>query len=108
MELLFIILFAYLKNIKKDKLRKAVDLAAEKAKTSMPNCVYLTGALVCCWQFWFDFEQSRHFLAFSCWRHLIWYNPVFLAFQYHYRSVHGHVMLTCFSTPVVLVYWLTM
>ncbi|CDM27111.1 hypothetical protein DTO013E5_4293 [Penicillium roqueforti] len=36
MELLFIVLFAYLKNIKKDKLRKAVDLAAEKAKTSMP------------------------------------------------------------------------
>jgi hypothetical protein len=36
MELLFILLFAYLKNIKKDKLRKAVDLAAEKAKTSMP------------------------------------------------------------------------
>jgi hypothetical protein len=30
MELLFIVLFAYLKNIKKDKLRKAVDAAAEK------------------------------------------------------------------------------
>jgi hypothetical protein len=36
MELLFILLFAYLKNIKKEKLSRVVDTAAAKAKTSMP------------------------------------------------------------------------
>jgi hypothetical protein len=36
MELLFIVLFAYLQRIKKEKLRKAVDTAALKAKTSLP------------------------------------------------------------------------
>ncbi|KAG0161493.1 hypothetical protein PDIDSM_9027 [Penicillium digitatum] len=36
MELLFIVLFAYLGKIKKNELRKAVDLAAGKAKTSLP------------------------------------------------------------------------
>ncbi|KAJ5573420.1 uncharacterized protein N7459_007847 [Penicillium hispanicum] len=36
MELLFIALFAYLQRIKKEKLRKAVDTAASKAKTSLP------------------------------------------------------------------------
>ncbi|KAJ5746708.1 hypothetical protein N7520_011890 [Penicillium odoratum] len=35
MELAFIVLFAYLKNIKKDKLKKAAGTVAEKAKTSM-------------------------------------------------------------------------
>ncbi|KAJ5688617.1 hypothetical protein N7462_003009 [Penicillium macrosclerotiorum] len=36
MELLFILLFAYLQRIKKEKLRKAVDVAASKAQASMP------------------------------------------------------------------------
>ncbi|KAJ5807857.1 hypothetical protein N7474_009126 [Penicillium riverlandense] len=36
MELMFVLLFAYLQRIKKDKLQKAVDSAAQKAKTSMP------------------------------------------------------------------------
>ncbi|KAJ5996051.1 hypothetical protein N7499_007633 [Penicillium canescens] len=36
MELLFIVLFAYLQRIKKEKLQKAVDTAALKAKTSLP------------------------------------------------------------------------
>ena len=36
MELFFIVLFAYLQRIKKEKLQRAVDAAAEKAKTSMP------------------------------------------------------------------------
>lgn len=33
---MFILLFAYIKRIKKDKLRKAMDSAAAKAKTSLP------------------------------------------------------------------------
>ncbi|CEJ54003.1 Putative Peroxisomal carrier protein [Penicillium brasilianum] len=36
MELMFILLFAYLQRIRKEKLRKAVDSAAAKAKTSLP------------------------------------------------------------------------
>lgn len=36
MELLFIVLFAYLKNLKKQKLSKVVDTAAAKAQTSLP------------------------------------------------------------------------
>lgn len=36
MELLFIALFAYLRNIKEKKLQKTVDNAAAKAKTSLP------------------------------------------------------------------------
>jgi hypothetical protein len=36
MELLFVVLFAYLQRIKKEKLQKAVDTAASKAKTSLP------------------------------------------------------------------------
>ncbi|KAJ5758250.1 uncharacterized protein N7511_006944 [Penicillium nucicola] len=36
MELLFVVLFAYLHRIKKEKLQKAVDTAASKAKTSLP------------------------------------------------------------------------
>ena len=36
MELMFILLFAYLQRIKKEKLQKAVDSAASKAKTSLP------------------------------------------------------------------------
>ena len=33
---MFILLFAYLQRIKKEKLQKAVDSAASKAKTSSP------------------------------------------------------------------------
>ena len=33
---MFILLFAYLQRIKKEKLQKAVDSAASKAKTSLP------------------------------------------------------------------------
>lgn len=36
MELMFILLFAYLQRIRKEKLQKAVDSAAAKAKTSLP------------------------------------------------------------------------
>jgi len=36
MELLFIVLFAYLRNIKKEKLQKAVGNVASTAKSSMP------------------------------------------------------------------------
>jgi hypothetical protein len=36
MELLFIVLFAYIQKIKKEKLQKAVDSAASTAKTSLP------------------------------------------------------------------------
>ncbi|RHZ66363.1 putative peroxisomal carrier protein [Aspergillus thermomutatus] len=36
MELTFILLFAYLRKIRQEKLRKAVDAAASKAKTSLP------------------------------------------------------------------------
>lgn len=36
MELLFIMLFAYMRNIKEKKLQKTVDTAAAKAKTSLP------------------------------------------------------------------------
>lgn len=36
MELLFIVLFAYLKNLKKQKLSKIVDTAAAKAQSSLP------------------------------------------------------------------------
>jgi hypothetical protein len=36
MELVFIALFAYLRKIRKEKLGKAVDTAASKAKTSLP------------------------------------------------------------------------
>ncbi|KAE8145343.1 mitochondrial carrier domain-containing protein [Aspergillus avenaceus] len=36
MELVFIVLFAYLKRLKDRKLHKAVDTAAEKAKASLP------------------------------------------------------------------------
>lgn len=36
MELMFILLFAYLRKIRQEKLRKAVDAAASKAKTSLP------------------------------------------------------------------------
>ncbi|KAA8643537.1 hypothetical protein EYZ11_009809 [Aspergillus tanneri] len=36
MELFFILLFAYLRKIKQQKLQKAVDSAASKAKTSLP------------------------------------------------------------------------
>ncbi|KAL4979480.1 mitochondrial carrier domain-containing protein [Aspergillus desertorum] len=36
MELLFIVLFAYLKNLRQRKLRKAVDAAASKAQASLP------------------------------------------------------------------------
>ncbi|KAL4931737.1 putative peroxisomal carrier protein [Aspergillus undulatus] len=36
MELIFIVFFAYLKNLKEKKLRKAVDVAAQKAQTSLP------------------------------------------------------------------------
>ncbi|KAJ5245888.1 Mitochondrial carrier protein [Penicillium chermesinum] len=36
MEILFIALFAYLTRVKKSKLSKAVDAAADKAKTSLP------------------------------------------------------------------------
>ncbi len=36
MELLFIVLFAYLSKIRKAKLQKAVDSAASNAKASMP------------------------------------------------------------------------
>ncbi|KAF7713486.1 Mitochondrial carrier protein [Penicillium ucsense] len=36
MELLFIVLFAYLQRIRKEKLQKAIDTAAAKAKTSLP------------------------------------------------------------------------
>lgn len=36
MELLFIVLFAYLKNLKKQKLSKVVDTAAAKAQSSLP------------------------------------------------------------------------
>lgn len=36
MELIFIVLFAYLKKIRDQKLQKAVDTAASKAKTSLP------------------------------------------------------------------------
>jgi hypothetical protein len=36
MELLFVVLFAYLKSVKKQKLGKIVDTAASKAQTSLP------------------------------------------------------------------------
>lgn len=36
MELLFIVLFAYLKKVRDEKLKKTVDTAASKAKTSLP------------------------------------------------------------------------
>ncbi|PKX89609.1 putative peroxisomal carrier protein [Aspergillus novofumigatus IBT 16806] len=36
MELMFVLLFAYLRKIRQEKLRKAVDAAASKAKTSLP------------------------------------------------------------------------
>ncbi|KAF3393872.1 Peroxisomal adenine nucleotide transporter 1 [Penicillium rolfsii] len=36
MELIFVLLFAYLQRIRKEKLQKAVDSAAAKAKTSLP------------------------------------------------------------------------
>ncbi|KAL4967917.1 putative peroxisomal carrier protein [Aspergillus stella-maris] len=36
MELIFIVFFAYLKNLKEKKLRKAVDTAAQKAQSSLP------------------------------------------------------------------------
>ncbi|KAJ5156996.1 endonuclease lcl3 [Penicillium canariense] len=36
MELLFVVLFAYLRRVRKEKLQKALDSAAAKAKTSMP------------------------------------------------------------------------
>jgi hypothetical protein len=36
MELLFIVLFAYLKGLREKKLRKAVDAAASKAQASLP------------------------------------------------------------------------
>jgi hypothetical protein len=36
MELMFILLFAYIQRIRKEKLQKAVDSAAAKAKTSLP------------------------------------------------------------------------
>ncbi|PLB45121.1 peroxisomal carrier protein [Aspergillus steynii IBT 23096] len=36
MELTFVLLFAYLRKIKQEKLHKAVDTAASKAKTSLP------------------------------------------------------------------------
>ena len=36
MELLFIMLLAYMRNIKEKKLQKTVDTAAAKAKTSLP------------------------------------------------------------------------
>lgn len=36
MELLFIALFAYLRKLRKDKLKKVVDTTASKAKTSLP------------------------------------------------------------------------
>lgn len=35
-ELLFVILFAYLQKLKKAKLGKAADAAAAKAKTTLP------------------------------------------------------------------------
>jgi hypothetical protein len=35
-ELLFIVLFAYLQKLKQSKLRKAADAAAAKAKASLP------------------------------------------------------------------------
>lgn len=36
LELIFIVLFAYLRKIKDEKLKKAVDTAASSAKTSLP------------------------------------------------------------------------
>jgi hypothetical protein len=36
MELAFIVLFAYLQKIKREKLKKAAETVAETAKTSMP------------------------------------------------------------------------
>jgi len=36
MELLFIVLFRYLKKLKSEQLQKAADLAAEKAKHVLP------------------------------------------------------------------------
>jgi hypothetical protein len=36
MELLFIVLFRYLKKIRRESLQKAADLAAEKAKQALP------------------------------------------------------------------------
>ncbi|KAL4797506.1 mitochondrial carrier domain-containing protein [Aspergillus venezuelensis] len=36
MELIFIVFFAYLKNLKEKKLRRAVDAAAQKAQSSLP------------------------------------------------------------------------
>ncbi|OGM45543.1 peroxisomal carrier protein [Aspergillus bombycis] len=36
MELIFIVLFAYLKNLRQQKLKKVVDTAAANAKTSLP------------------------------------------------------------------------
>ena len=36
MELLFIMLFAYMRSIKEKRLQKTVDTAAAKAKTSLP------------------------------------------------------------------------
>jgi hypothetical protein len=36
MELLFIVLFRYLRKIKSEQLQKAAELAASKAKTALP------------------------------------------------------------------------
>lgn len=36
MELIFIVLFAYLKKLREQKLKKVVDTAAASAKTSLP------------------------------------------------------------------------
>jgi hypothetical protein len=36
MELLFIVLFRYLKRIRSENLQKAAELAAEKAKQALP------------------------------------------------------------------------
>lgn len=36
MELIFILLFAYIQKLKREKFSKAVDAAAEKAKASLP------------------------------------------------------------------------
>lgn len=36
MELIFLVLFGYLKNVKDQKLKKAVDTAASSATASLP------------------------------------------------------------------------
>lgn len=36
MELIFIVLFMYLRKIREEKLKKVVDTTAAKAKTSLP------------------------------------------------------------------------